>query len=101
MTDVLIDHIVLDSDGKARIRDRGVKVRVLAEWYNAGSTVQELCESLELTPAQVHAALSYYYDHKAEMDEVTRANKELLKTNGRSLEGFRREIEARQQNKRE
>ncbi len=101
MADLVIDHIVSDGTGKPRVRGSGVAVRVLAELHNIGWSAEKLADHMELTVAQVYAALSYYYDHQAEMDEVTRANEELLKTNGRSLEGFRREIEARQQRKTE
>jgi uncharacterized protein (DUF433 family) len=48
VADVVIAHVYhrLDADG-------------IADWYN-------------LTLAQTHAALAYYYDHQAETDELVR-----------------------------
>jgi uncharacterized protein (DUF433 family) len=49
VADVVIAHVYhrLDADG-------------IADWYN-------------LTLAQTHAALAYYFEHKAETDELVRA----------------------------
>jgi uncharacterized protein (DUF433 family) len=41
------------------------------------STLDEVCASFRLTPAQVHAALAYYYDHPEEVDAVLNENKRL------------------------
>ena len=78
MTELLIEHIVLDSSGKARIRDRNVAVKVIAEMYNADQSIEEIAEYLDLTLAQVHAALSHYYDHKDEMDAAIQAGQALV-----------------------
>lgn len=32
------------------------------------SPVEWIAEQFDLTPAQIHAALAYYYDHKVEID---------------------------------
>ncbi len=98
MADLVIDHIVSDGTGKPRVRGSGVAVRVLAELHNIGWSAEKLADHMELTVAQVYAALSYYYDHKAEMDESIHAGQELSK-NARSAEDFRLEIEARQKSK--
>ena len=71
-------HIVLDENGKARIDDSGIKVRVLIEVMKAWHpTVEALHEAYpQLTLAQIHAALAYYYDHQAEFDaEIERGRK--------------------------
>ena len=33
------------------------------------SSINWIVENFDLTPAQIHAALSYYYDHQDEIDE--------------------------------
>jgi hypothetical protein len=38
--------------------------------YRRGLSVEEILHEFpHLTPAQVHDALSYYYDHRAEIDQ--------------------------------
>jgi uncharacterized protein (DUF433 family) len=57
------------SSGQYRIVHKGITVTFLAtliddpEW-----TVERICENYNLTPAEVHAAWAFYYDHKAEVD---------------------------------
>ena len=94
MTELVITHIVLDSSGKARIRDRGVAVKVIAEMHNDGQPVEQITELLDLTPAQVHAALSHYYDHKTDIDAAIQAGQALAATTP-SIEEFKQRIEAR------
>jgi len=51
MTELVITYIVLDSSGKARIRDRGVAVKVIAKMHNDGQPIEQIGELLDLTPA--------------------------------------------------
>jgi hypothetical protein len=34
------------------------------------TSIQEIAGMFDLTPSQIHAALSYYYDHTAEIEAV-------------------------------
>jgi len=43
----------------------------VAHGYSAAQIVEQY---LDLTPAQVHAALTYYYDHQAELDAALLAS---------------------------
>jgi uncharacterized protein (DUF433 family) len=53
----------------ARIIGRGVKVEVIAVMYVYNhQTIDWIADNFDLTPAQIHAALAYYYDHRAEFD---------------------------------
>lgn len=64
-------HIRLDDRGVAYVAGTRFKVRfVAAERTAAGLTPEEIVAAHPdaLTLAQVHAALSYYYDHQAAMD---------------------------------
>jgi uncharacterized protein (DUF433 family) len=36
--------------------------------HNKNWTMERLCRAYDLTPAEVHAAWSFYYDHRAEVD---------------------------------
>jgi len=46
-------------------------VWVLAAMHKQGDTAEEILEAYpNLSAAQVHATLSYYYEHRAEIDAV-------------------------------
>ena len=64
-------HIVKEPGycgGKAAIDRTRVRVNNVVFLYKEGKTADEiLVEYPDLTPAQVHAALTYYYDHKDEI----------------------------------
>jgi uncharacterized protein (DUF433 family) len=51
-------------------------VRSIAGYYQVGMTVDEIRQSLpHLSPAQLHAALAYYFDHQKEIDrDIARSN---------------------------
>lgn len=70
MSTVAHPYIEISTDGHARIRGTGFKVRVLAEEYLSGVSPEELLEwHPHLTISQIHGALAYYYDHKQAFDE--------------------------------
>lgn len=47
-----------------------VTVRHVATLYRSGEGIAEIAESLNLTEAQVVHGLSYYFDHRAEIDAL-------------------------------
>jgi len=56
--------------GKARIAGRRISVEDIAIWHaKLGKTVDEICVEYDLSLAEVHAALAYYYDHQVEIDQ--------------------------------
>ena len=60
--------------GDACIAGTRIPVWVLAAMHKQGDTVEDVLEAYpNLTAAQVHAAFSYYYDHRAEIDAVIAA----------------------------
>jgi len=57
--------------GDACIVGTRIAVWVLAAMHKQGDTAEDILEAYpNLTAAQVHAALSYYYDNRAEIDAV-------------------------------
>lgn len=67
----MAEQSVIDNqNGKPRITDKGVTVQHIAALHNLNWKVEDLVEEYELTPGEVYAALAYYYDHKAEMDQA-------------------------------
>ncbi len=67
-------HIWTDDSGTAWVDDSGSKViEIAAEHIGCGWTADMILENHpHLTPAQVHAALAWYYDHQQAMDEEMR-----------------------------
>lgn len=68
-------HIFVDDEGVAWIDDTGVKVVevVLDEHANGWSAEEIHFQHRDLSLAQIHAALSWYYDHQDEVDrEIAR-----------------------------
>lgn len=64
-------HLHLDSSGRAWVDGANVKViEVAADFLAHGSSVEEMAIQFpHLTPAMIHSALAYYYDHREEYEE--------------------------------
>jgi uncharacterized protein (DUF433 family) len=70
---VLDKHIEITPEvrgGKPRIAGRGITVAdiVLMHW-RLGISLEEIAGKYDLPLAAVYAAMSYYYDHKREIDQ--------------------------------
>jgi len=64
--------------GRPCIAGTGVTVRRIAVWHNMGLSPEEIMKNFgHLSPAQVHAALAYYYANKAEIDADLEAEERL------------------------
>ncbi len=64
-------HIARDPDvlgGKPHVERRRIAVHHIAWWYLQGVSPEELARDYDLTPSDARAALTYYYDHQAEVD---------------------------------
>lgn len=56
--------------GRPVVTGTRTAVRTIVGYYKMGLSVDEILEGLpHLTPAQIFAALSYYYDHKPEIEK--------------------------------
>jgi uncharacterized protein (DUF433 family) len=61
--------------GKPRIAGHRVTVQNVAIWHDRlGRSADEIAAEHDLTLADVHAALAYYFDHRAEMDQAIAAD---------------------------
>jgi uncharacterized protein (DUF433 family) len=94
MAIIPIEYIAMTPDisgGKPHIAGRRITVQNIAvlHVYN-GWNVEQIADELELTPAQIHAALSYYHDHKAEIDQSIREADALAEKAGTSIDELRR-----------
>ena len=65
----IINHILIE-DGKAYIAGhRHLKAEMVARMVVDGAySIEAVMEQYELSAAEVHAALSYYYDNQQELD---------------------------------
>jgi uncharacterized protein (DUF433 family) len=71
-------HIVKEPGycgGKAAIDDTGVRVMNVVFLHKRGETETGILASYpDLDPAQIYAALTYYYDHPEEIEAELRAD---------------------------
>jgi len=59
--------------GKPRIAGRRITVRDVVIWHERmGRSADEISAEHDLSLADVYAALAYYFDHRAEIDESIR-----------------------------
>jgi uncharacterized protein (DUF433 family) len=74
-------HIVTNpriASGAPIIKGTRIAVRAIAGYYQLGMGVDEILQSLpHLTQSQVHAALTFYFDHQAEIDRDLKRNSDL------------------------
>jgi uncharacterized protein (DUF433 family) len=77
-TIITYPHLTIDPDGSARIEQTRYKVIHLAgEHYHYGWSAEEILrQHPDLRPGQVHAALTYFYDHYDQLVEEMRASAE-------------------------
>ena len=66
-------HIVQTPEicgGKPRIEGHRITVQNVVIWHEQmGYSIEEIAAMYELTLAQLHSALAYYFDHKDEIDQ--------------------------------
>ena len=62
--------------GQPVVAGTGITVRHIAVLYRAGQTAEQIAAAHPpLTAAQVHDALSYYLDHRDEIDPLVEQNR--------------------------
>src|SRR3972149_8422293 len=63
--------------GEPVIVETRISVSLIVEMERAGHSVDEMVAMYpHITHAQIYDALSYYYDHKIEIDKIIAENKE-------------------------
>ena len=62
------------SGGEPIIAGSRITVRHIVDMTEAGEAVEDILEAIpHLTPAQIHGALAYYFDHQEEIDALREA----------------------------
>ena len=76
-------HIVITPGvrfGKPRIARTRITVSDVASMYLEGKrSLEDIADTFDLSLASVFAAMSYYYDHREEIDRRTREGREFAK----------------------
>ena len=63
-------------DGIAMLRGTRLAVRLIAQQYRAGDSVDDILHTYpHLSAAVVHDAISYYLDHRAEIEQEIAAHR--------------------------
>ncbi len=83
-------HIVKDEGvcgGQPRIVGTRIKVQhIILEYEHLGWTPDQICDAHPgLTLADVHAAITYYYDHKNEINDAIQKDEKFVKCFRRTL----------------
>jgi uncharacterized protein (DUF433 family) len=91
-TELLYPHLTIDADGSARIdRTRYKVVHLAGEHYLYGWSAEEILrQHPDLRPGQVHAALTYFYDHFDRLVAEMRVSGEVAAA-GRETQSLSRE----------
>lgn len=60
-------------DGKPRVAGRRITVQDIAVWHERmGHSADQIAADYDLSLAEVYAALAYYFDHRAEIEQSMR-----------------------------
>jgi len=75
-----IIHLVDVQGGEPIVRDKGVTVRTIVAFWRQALSPEQIVEEYggTLTPAEVYDAISYYYDHTAEIENHLARHREAL-----------------------
>ena len=95
MSTVVTSLIELDENGVAWIGDANTKViEVVLDRIAYGWSAEEIhFQHPHLSMAQIHAALSYYYEHQPELDdEIERRYREVKELKAENANPFSRHV---------
>lgn len=76
-----IEHSADIAGGKPRVAGHRITVQDIVIWHQRmGKTVDEICAAYDLGPADVHAALAYYFDNRQAIDAAIEETDAFVKT---------------------
>ena len=88
----VVNHIEIRND-QAYIRGTNKKAEMVARMYvGTDYTIEEVMTQYNLSAADVHAAIAYYYDNQTELDKRHREMIEWAEKNALTLEKFKEKI---------
>jgi uncharacterized protein (DUF433 family) len=94
-----LDHHIEISPGiageKPRIAGHRITVQNIAIWHERlGKSADEIASEYNLTLADVHAALAYYFDHQVEIDQSIKEGEDFVEALRQSTPSKVRQKEA-------
>ena len=93
-------HILIDDKGIPRTINKGVKVSVIVQRHIFGNeSLTSISQHYDLDLSDVYAAITYYYDNKAQMDDYFEKAETLVKEVGVDGHMLRAKVEARMHQK--
>jgi uncharacterized protein (DUF433 family) len=98
MTILAIEHIVTSpnvNSGKPRIAETRMRVQDVVYYHHAGWSIDRIGAEFDLTLGQIHAALSYYFDHKDEIDADIREDDKFAREVSGKYQETKRRIQER------
>lgn len=96
-----VNHIEV-IDGTAYVAGRRVKVKMIVNMHlRGGAPIEDVMEQYNLTLAEIHSALAYYYDNKDQFDRLDEEEQALLKQIGIPAQEHIAQIRARQSGKKD
>lgn len=82
MQTAIDQHITMDPGilgGKPCIAGRRIAVEHVVVWHlRENQSIETIAQKYDLSPASIHAALTYYYDHRAEIDAKLAADDAMI-----------------------
>jgi uncharacterized protein (DUF433 family) len=82
MEQVLDKHIVIDAaicHGRPHIAGHRIRVQDIVVWHERSRmNADEIGATYNLSLAEIYAALSYYFDHKEDIDQALAADYALI-----------------------
>ena len=90
-----INHIEI-RDEQAYIRGTNKKAKMVAQMYvGTEYSIEEVMEQYNLSAAEVHAAIAYYYDNQEVLDARHQQAVQWAEENALTLDQFKTKIAAR------
>jgi uncharacterized protein (DUF433 family) len=68
-----LNPIRIDATGVARIGDTRVTLETVIHKFHGGDAPEEIADAYRLDLAQIYATITYYLQHRAQVDEYLRA----------------------------
>ena len=94
----MINHIEI-RDGRGYIRGTNKKAEMVARMFvGTDYTIEDVMEQYNLSAAEVHSAIAYYYDNQEELDARHRQAIQWAEENAMTLDKFKAKIASRHTN---
>lgn len=89
----LINHIIIRDNIAYIAGHDSLKAEMVARMVVDGEySIEATMEHYQLTHAEVHSALAYYYDHKIALDEIYHEKLARIRASATTLDAFKQSV---------